>query len=152
MSSDTGAVALPPPDHIGIVVRDIDKTIEFLSSAWGIGPWQFAEYAPSGDELKMDEPFSIKLAFANLGSIRVELIQPLEGRSLWSEFLEKKGEGVQHIAFYVSNWDEMMSKLQEQERSVVGGGLIGGKHWHYYQSDPGGFVIQLEEPGGVELL
>ncbi|MCK4791297.1 MAG: VOC family protein [Desulfobacteraceae bacterium] len=150
MSDVLGPVRLPPLDHIGVVVKDIDKTVEFLSSTWGLGPWEILEYAPSDDELEIGEPYRIKLAFASLGSARLELIQPLDGKSLWSEFLENKGEGIQHIAFMVSKWDEMVPRLKDESRNVVAGGIISGeKRWRYYKTDTGGITFQLEEPGGV---
>jgi hypothetical protein len=143
-------VTLPPIDHIGIVVKDIDKTVELLSATWGVGPWDILEYTPDDDELEIDEPYRIKLAFSSLGPVRLELIQPVEGKSLWSEFLENEGEGIQHIAFMVSNWDEMMLGLKGESRNVIAGGVItGGKRWRYYKTAIGGITIQLEEPGGI---
>jgi hypothetical protein len=132
------------------VVKDVDKTVKVLSSTWGLGPWEILEYAPSDNELKTGEPYRIKLAFTSLGSARLELIQPLEGKSIWSEFLETKGEGIQHIAFMVSNWDEMEPKLQAESANIVADGIIsGGKRWRYYRTDTGGITLQLEEPGGI---
>lgn len=62
MSSDTGAPVLPSNFyHIGIVVKDIDKAIEWLSSTWGLGPWQVGDYSPQMDELMIGEPVSLKI-------------------------------------------------------------------------------------------
>ena len=59
-------------DQIGIVVKDIDKVIESWSSLFGIGPWTIRDMG--GDSVK------VRLAFANLGPVQIELIQPVEGR------------------------------------------------------------------------
>lgn len=91
MQSNTGAVALPAPEHISIIVKDIDKTAEFLSLIWGLGPWLTWEYSPGKDDISVGEPFTIKGAWAMLEPVVLELIQPIGGRSIWSQFLETKG-------------------------------------------------------------
>ena len=104
---------------MGIVlpkVKDVDKTIEFLSSTAGLGPWQIFEYSAEKDEVMVGEPFKIKVAWADVGGPLVyELIQPLVGRSVWAQFLETKGEGLHVIAYSTpSNWGEIVPKLQAQ--------------------------------------
>ncbi len=146
MPSDTGAVALPASiDHIGVVVEDIDKTMEFLSSIWGLGPWQTVEVSFGKDRLIVGEPFRQKLAWAKLGSTTVELIQQIEGGGPWPEFLKTSGEGVHHIAFKLSNYDEMVSKLQEQGSKMVAGGVYEGKRWCYFDTKPGGILVEFGE-------
>ena len=165
MPSDTGTTTLPPLRHIGIVVKDIDKTTQFLSSIWGIGPWQPQEISigkdnvttgePLGqnkvqankDNIIVGEPCRLKEAHAKLGPIVLELIQPIEGKSVWSEFLKAHGEGLHHIAFSVSNWKEMASKLQEHGDRIVAGAIQGGKRWCYFGTKPGGIIIEIAEPG-----
>lgn len=139
MASDIGPVTLPSPDHIGVVVKDIDKTVEFLSSVWGIGPWELGEYAPK------DAPVKLKLAFGDLGNgLRLELIQPVAGKSLWSDFLEEKGEGIQHIAYMIKNWDELVPKLMDRGGKILVSGAFQGNRFYYWET-PGGIIIQLEE-------
>jgi methylmalonyl-CoA/ethylmalonyl-CoA epimerase len=152
MPSDNSAKALPSPNHIGIVVRDLDRTIEFLSSTWGLGPWVIVEDSPPEDDIRIGEPYRIKVAFAKLGPLVMELFQPLEGRSVWSQFLEDKGEGVHHIGFEVSNWDDMASKLQEQGSRMVAGAAFEGKRWGYFETKPGGIIVDFAEPGIHEWI
>ena len=155
MKSHTVPITLSNLSHIGIVVKDIDKTVEFLSSIWDIGPAQFIDYSPQKDELIVGEPFSMKVAFVDLGSVKLELLQPLD-ESLWSQFLESKGEGVQHIAFGVSNYDEVVPKLQEQGHPMVAGASYKGLRWCYFDTEPGGILVEfrdehkvvIEGPGG----
>jgi methylmalonyl-CoA/ethylmalonyl-CoA epimerase len=147
MPSDNSATALPPPNHIGIVVEDLDKTIESLSSIWGLGPWVIVEDSPNKDDIRIGEPYRLKVAFAKLGPVVLELFQPLEGRSIWSQFLEAKGEGIHHIGFEVSNWDDMALKLQEQGGRMVAGAVFEGKRWGYFETKPGGIIVDFAEPG-----
>ena len=111
-SNITGKVKLPPISQVGMVVKDIDKVIEFYSSTFGIGPWvvREGEYR----ELKVrDKIYSCKtkVAWANFGPIELELFQVREGRSLHSEFLDKGREGVHHLGFFVSK--------EEKERIIA---------------------------------
>ncbi len=103
MSADIGAMNELIPDHIGVVVKDADKTAEFLSSVWGIGPWRSMDYAPHKEDMIVGEPFALKAVFTKLGPTILELLQPVEGKSVWAEALETNGEGIHHMAFNVSD-------------------------------------------------
>jgi methylmalonyl-CoA/ethylmalonyl-CoA epimerase len=145
MPAQTDAVALPSPSHIGLVVKDIDKTIEFLSSLWGLGPWQSFEYAPRQEDLTVGKPFRQKIAHASLGSTVLEVVQHLEGGGPWRDFMETNREGIHHIAFSLSNYDEMVARLQAQGCKMVAGGIFQGKRWSYFATEPGGIVVEFGE-------
>jgi len=155
MQSDTGAIAPSSLDHIGIVVKDIDQTVKFLSSVLGLGPWQIFETVEyykdkmKVDELGVGEPFRLKLAFARLGTIVVELLQPLEGRSVYSQFLETKGEGLHHIAYNVSDFDAVASKLERHGCRIIAGGFAEGKRWAFFDAKSGGIILEPLDNFGV---
>ena len=120
MQSSTGGISLPPLDHIGLIVKDLKKTTEYLSSTWGAGPWHIhesIEYYKEEigiDELDVGEPFGLKEAQGKLGAEMLEVIQPTDGkRSVYSKFLEANGQGLHHLAYTVPNWEEMVSYLLE---------------------------------------
>jgi 4-hydroxyphenylpyruvate dioxygenase-like putative hemolysin len=123
----------------------MNETIEFLSSIWGIGPWQFFEYSPSQEDLTVGKPFRQKVAQAKLGTAVLELIEQLEGGGPWPEFLESKGEGIHHIAFTVSNYDEIVTRLEERGGKMIAGGIYQGKRWCYFATEPGGIVVEFGE-------
>ena len=147
---EANTAAQPDLYHVNMAVKDLDKTAQLLSSIWGLGPWQTVEQSLEKDWLEMivGEPCKIKVAFAKLDPIILELIQPVEGRSYWSQFIETKGEGINHIAFSVSNWQEMAAKLKEHGGRMVAGGVQGGMHWGYFEAKPGGIVVEFEEKMG----
>jgi len=101
-SSKTHKLELKTVDQIGIAVKDIDKVIETWSSMFGIGPWTFRDIG--GTDAK-GRSWKARLAFAYLGPLQIELIQPLEGRIIQSRFLETFGEGVHHLGFYGNDVD-----------------------------------------------
>ena len=105
-------VKLPPPDQIGIVVRDVDETIRFYSSVFGWGPFYVTETAPrEGAFWGATTRYSLKLAFAQLGPIEIELIQVLEGDTAHSKFLQEEGEGLHHLRFLVDDLDGVLEAL-----------------------------------------
>ncbi len=147
MQSDAGVITLPSLAHICVVVKDLDKTTEFLSSLFGLGPWHTQEGSAKKEDLLVGEPYKVKVTWTELGPTLLELIQPLEGKSVWSEFIETKGEGLHHISFRFSNWDEVVSKVQEQGGKMVAGIVSGksGRRVCYLDIGSGGIIVEFEE-------
>ncbi len=159
MKENDRALALPNPDHIGIVVKDVDKTVEYLSYVGIPGPWKIFYHTAGADGLMVGKPFKIRIAAAKVGSVVFELIQPIDNDSLWAQFLENRGEGLQHIAFSISNFDAWVSRLQAQGSTIVVGGRVSvqkddntieafgnpnGDRWCYLENrSRGGIVIEL---------
>ena len=117
-----GKVNLPPLSQVGMIVKDLDKVMQFYSSTFGIGPWvvKEGEYR----ELKVrDKTYSCKtkVAWAKFGPIELELFQVREGRSLHSEFLDKGREGVHHFGFIVTKEerDQIIVELAQIGINVV---------------------------------
>jgi hypothetical protein len=143
-SRTSGKVKLPPLAQIGIVVRDIDKVMEFYSSAFGIGPWEVRD---GGSEVKVDEQiykYETKLAFSNFGPITFELIEIKKGRSpVHSGFSDKNREGVHQLGFHVSK--------EEKEQMVTDLAKIGVRVFQEGRTKRGADVVFLdtERIGGV---
>ena len=76
-----GKIKLPPALQIGMVVKNLDKVMEFYSSAFGIGPWlrRDGETEAKAYDGKTYE-YRVRTAFANLGPAQLELFQMVEGR------------------------------------------------------------------------
>jgi methylmalonyl-CoA epimerase len=125
--------------HIAVIVRDIDKAIEYYQSL-GI--------AKVGREVEFpEERPQIRAKFVEIGSVPIEFIQPLHGETPYKEFLDNQGEGVQHVAFAVDNLDEEMTKLVGKGVSVMVKGkapaAFGAESAHFDTRQIGNFVIQL---------
>ena len=113
--SQRSKVKLPPPDQMCIVVRDIEKAVEYYSSIFGWGPFYITETEPRDAAFWGDMThYRLKLAFAQLGPIEIELIQVLEGETAHTKFLEEKGEGLHHLRFVVDDLDGLLEKLAEE--------------------------------------
>jgi methylmalonyl-CoA/ethylmalonyl-CoA epimerase len=148
MSSTEGPIALPDQiQHIGVVVKDIEATTKFLSSMWGMGPWDIFDYTGDKDKVIFGEPFSMKIAFAKLGPTQVELLQPLDDKSLLAKFLQTNGEGLHHISYDIPNYDEMVANLEKHGCQMLAAAFNDdGTRWCYFDTRPGGIVVEFEEP------
>jgi hypothetical protein len=91
--------------QIGVVVKDLDKTIERLT-VLGLGPFEKRKLPEDNIEFYRGKPFkpneAVKIAFAKLGGLGLELIQPI-GPGPHKEYLDEKGEGIQHLGFIVDD-------------------------------------------------
>jgi methylmalonyl-CoA/ethylmalonyl-CoA epimerase len=145
MKLGKGTMQLTNISHLGIAVKDAEKTAKFLSSIWNIGTPTVSDYEPKKSELISGKPFKVRLAFIKFGAIPIELLQPLDNKSIWAKFIEEKGEGIHHIAFGVSNYDEMVSALQKQKHPMLVAATFQGERWCYFDTSPGGMVIEFRE-------
>jgi catechol 2,3-dioxygenase-like lactoylglutathione lyase family enzyme len=79
-----------------------------------------------------------------MGNIELELLQPLGGQSPYQEFLESKGEGIQHLTFAVDDLDKEVSKFIAQGVKVeLSGRFQGGGGGDYLNLGVGGITICL---------
>jgi len=132
-------------DQIGIVVKDIDKVIESWSSLFGIGPWACRDFGGTDAE---GRPWKVRLAFASLGPLQLELIQPVEGRIFHSAFLEEHGEGLHHLGFFVDDLDGEVSNLLAQGARVLSEGP--GSYAYLDTGGPGGVIFELVKKSVIE--
>jgi methylmalonyl-CoA/ethylmalonyl-CoA epimerase len=149
-SNATGKSTFTHLVHIGVVVRDMNKTIERLT-ALGIGPFKPRILPPDAQEKYRGKPFipsqRVAIQITQIGNMELELIQPIEGESPHQEFLDQKGEGVQHLGFIVSNLEEDVRHLTTEGSSILltsqfkGGGGVA-----YLDLNTAGLIIELVQP------
>ena len=131
--------------NLTMVVKDIYKTSQYLSSLLGIGPWEKMEYAPDKNDMIVGKPFKLKFAFAQLGSIVLQLTQPIEGESPWKKFLDENGEGLHNIFFEVPDWDETIKRYETQESKILASGILEGKRWCLFKLNMTNFRVEIGE-------
>ena len=150
MTENIGAVKLPPPSHIGVVVKDIDKTVEYYTSMWGLGPWKKFERLVTKEQMLAEgaynSSYTLKIAAAPWGPV-LELLQPAGGKSVWSDFLDANGEGIHHLCFDVSNWDEVVAQLKKQGARLLVGAQTEVVSWCYFETSPGGLIVEIKKGG-----
>ncbi len=126
-------------DHIGIAVKSIKETSELLSNILGL--------KIAGEEIVEEQ--KVKVAFLPLGDSELELLESTSPEGPITRFIEKKGEGIQHIAFRVNNIEEVLEKLKkvgvrlidEEPRYGAGGAKIAFLH----PKSTNGILVELCE-------
>lgn len=112
-----------PITQLALVVHDIEKVANayatFLNCkvpeiAW-TDPVEKAETEYRGNPTKK----RAKLAFFDMGSLQLELIQPDHNPSTWREHLDEKGEGVHHIAFMVNGMRTILANLESNGMPLI---------------------------------
>jgi methylmalonyl-CoA/ethylmalonyl-CoA epimerase len=118
--------------QIGIVVRDLDAAIRRYEDDYGIGPWTVYQIKP--DDVKVwrengrpAQP-STRAASAMVGRVQWELIEPLDDKSLFAQFLAEKGEGVHHVAVATASFDEILAEEAERGNELVLWSELGAKY------------------------
>jgi hypothetical protein len=138
--------------QIGVVISDLDASIRVLSEVFGIGPFRTIDWPPAGrtdmERFYHGGPadFTARMAWTELGPIELELIEPLEGESIWSDFLEEHGEGIHHIRFNVSDLEGVIRYLTAQGIAVTqqGSGIRPGTTWAYLGTESKvGFIVEV---------
>jgi methylmalonyl-CoA/ethylmalonyl-CoA epimerase len=126
-------------DHIGIAVKSIKETSELLSNILGL--------KVAGEEIVEEQ--KVKVAFLPLGDSELELLESTSPEGPIARFIEKKGEGIQHIAFRVDNIEEILEKLKKEgvrlidEKPRYGAG--GAKIAFLHPKSTNGILVELCE-------
>jgi methylmalonyl-CoA/ethylmalonyl-CoA epimerase len=121
-SQDVGGLKLPRLGQVGILVKDMDKTIEYYERTLGIGPWAVFVGEPAWCREACGEvTLTGKIAMAQVGSVQIELI--LEGRSVYADLLGE-GEGLHHLGFFVRDIDRRLSAAKNAGIEVIQHGLL----------------------------
>jgi len=124
-------------DHIGIAVKRIDKALELYQDILGL----------KVTKTEVVEEQKVKVAFIPVGDSEVELLESTEPDGPIAKFIEARGEGIQHIAFRVTDIEDKLAELKakgvrlidEVPRKGAGGARIAFLH----PKATGGTLIEL---------
>jgi len=143
---DTGGLAIT---QVAAVVRDLRSSLEAYHKALGWGPWNVYEHKSPAlhDTYLHGEPthFTMIGAETHVGPIVVELLQPVEGPSIYKEWLDEHGEGLHHIAVMrptPEESEETRKHFEEQGAGILMEGRLGETiHFYYLDTEPSMKVI-----------
>ncbi|MDW0112095.1 methylmalonyl-CoA epimerase [Sporosarcina saromensis] len=113
-------------DHIGIAVKDLQLALPYYTEVLQL-PLLGIEEVPSQN---------VTVAFLDAGNIKLELLEPIGEEGAVAKFIEKRGEGMHHIAFGVTSIQERMEELkakgvqllQDQPKQGAGGAAVAFMH------------------------
>ena len=127
----------PQLDHIGIAVRSLEATKVY--AALGMTVDHVEDVATQG----------VKTAFLSAGDANIELLEPLSPESTVAKFIEKRGEGIHHICFRVTNIEQHIDRLKAQGFRLINESPVPGAHGcrvaFLHPSAGNGVLIELSE-------
>ncbi len=91
-------------EHIGIAVKDLKSSIEYYEKVLGLKCY-------STEEVKEQK---VKTAFLKIGQTKIELLESTDAEGPIAKFIEKKGEGIHHIAFAVNDLEKSLVETEEK--------------------------------------
>jgi glyoxalase/bleomycin resistance protein/dioxygenase superfamily protein len=147
-----------PVVQVGLIVRDLDRGMAAYSGVWGVAPWRVYTYGPKllTSQTYRGQPAAFSMAIALAGSgPQLELIQPLEGPSVYTEWLEQHSEGLHHVAVEVDSLEQMTREMEGAGYPMIQSGLgfgpdgDGGFAYYDTQHDLGLVVEAIEEAARI---
>ena len=99
-------------EHIGIAVKDLEVSNALFTKLLGAAPYKMEEVASEG----------VRTSFFKAGPNKVELLEAIDENSPIAKFLEKRGEGIHHIAFAVEDIVSEMARLKEEGFTLLSDG------------------------------
>ncbi|MBF6172117.1 VOC family protein [Nocardia blacklockiae] len=134
--------------QVAWVVTDVDAAERFLSACYGLRAWTRMPDVHFGPEhcAYRGEPadFTAHISLSYSGATQLELIQPVRGVSIYTEFLERGGPGLHHICTEPDDFDEALRAATAQGIEVVQQGDMGGQMRFAYLDGAAAGVPYLE--------
>lgn len=89
-------------EHIGIAVSDLDTSIDFYERVFGLRCYKIEEVTDQ----------KVRTAFFMVGQTKIELLESTDPEGPIGKFVEKRGEGIHHIAFAVDNIEDQLKSAE----------------------------------------
>jgi methylmalonyl-CoA/ethylmalonyl-CoA epimerase len=130
--------------QVGFVVKDLEASVEAWHRLFGIGPWHFYTYGkPLVKRMsRHGKPteYRMRVALSWLGPLRIELIQPLEGDTVYAEFVREHGYGLHHLGVLTNDMDGALAQAGAVGLAMTmdGSGFGRGGDGHYAYLDTEG--------------
>ncbi|MFP4016613.1 MAG: VOC family protein [Halanaerobiales bacterium] len=136
--------------QVGVIVEDIEKIAKNYADLFGMevpevmmtDPLEKAETKYRGE----DTEARAKLAFFDMGSLQLELIEPTDEPSTWKEFLDEHGQGIHHVALQIKGMQETIDLMESKGMTLVQKGEYTGGRYSYIDAVPQlGMIVELLE-------
>jgi methylmalonyl-CoA/ethylmalonyl-CoA epimerase len=140
------------------VVRDLEAAVAYWSGTIGVGPFYLLDHVTFGPVYFRGAPLSLDMsvAIAQWGDIQIELIVQHDNcASIYSEFLARHGEGLQHLGVMTASLDEHLDRLKPLGiEPVQWGATATGMRFAYINTDrqAGGMIELIETGPAVEAF
>ncbi|NSW45144.1 MAG: methylmalonyl-CoA epimerase [Bacteroidales bacterium] len=96
-------------EHIGIAVQNLDEAIQFYENKLGLKCYSIEEVKDQ----------KVRTAFFMIGQTKIELLESTDPEGPIGKFIEKKGEGIHHLAFAVKNIEQQLDNLASNDVKLI---------------------------------
>jgi methylmalonyl-CoA/ethylmalonyl-CoA epimerase len=96
-------------EHIGIAVNSIEEAKKLYEGVFGLKCYAIEEVADQ----------KVKTAFFKIGEVKIELLEPTADDSPVAKFIEKRGQGIHHIAFAADNTDKALAEAKDKGLRLI---------------------------------
>lgn len=140
--------------QVALVVKDLDTAVERYWNRYGIGPWHFYTYGkPLLKQMSYrgrPVEYRMRIAMAQAGSLNIELIEIIDGPTVYADHVAKHGYRIQHLGVQVDDADAVIEEAKAAGIDMLqdgsGFGLDGDGHFAYLDTeDDLGVMIELRE-------
>lgn len=140
--------------QVAILVPNLEEAVQHYWKRFGIGDWHFYTYGkPLVKKMSYHgeaTEYKMRVALSYLGPMRIELIEPLEGDTVYADFIAEHGYGVHHFGVLVEDMEEALSLAEASGVPMImdgsGFGLDGDGHYAYLDTEKSlGVTIELIE-------
>lgn len=125
--------------HIAVAVKNLDEAVQQIEQALGL--------KASAPEVVEEQ--KVRLRFVDIGGVRFEFLEPTQPDSPISKFLEKRGNGIHHVALQVSSIEDRLSELQKKNVRLIDSkpkvGAEGCKIAFLHPASTAGILFELVE-------
>jgi methylmalonyl-CoA/ethylmalonyl-CoA epimerase len=129
-----------PLDHVGIAVRDLDRATERFR--------KLTDFTILAEEVVPSQQVVVR--FLQHGEFKIELVRSTTPQSSIARFIEKRGEGIHHLAFRVKQIDQEMQRLREEGLEILQDRPILGamNKWIFFihPRSMGGTLVEICQP------
>lgn len=126
-------------DHVAIAVNKLDDALEIFQRQLGL----------KLEKIRVVEQQKVKAALLHAGETKIELLEPTDSESTVAKFLEKRGEGIHHIALAISDIESHLKELKEKGIALIDEkprtGMEGGKIAFLHPKSTKNVLIELVE-------
>lgn len=150
-------VEIPEISQVAFVVEDLEDGMDRFGAVLGVSPWQIYRFEPPRltDTTYRGEPhdYSMALALADVGGVMLELIEPLEGQSIYTDHLDEHGEGLHHVACFAFDDPEgVVAAFEDAGMPVLQSGDFAGVQYWYFDTQEQLNGVIFETAGNVDAL
>jgi methylmalonyl-CoA/ethylmalonyl-CoA epimerase len=122
-------------DHIAIATKDVKATADFYKALLGVKVGEIVE-VPEQD---------IKSSYVHIPGTGIEILQPIDPNGSIQKFIDKKGEGIHHIALKVANLEDAVRELTENGIRLIQSSMDGKLVVFIHPKSTNGILIELCE-------